>query len=322
MAVDGADARLWDSIVLGAGAAGLTAATFLARHGRSVLIVDDLMGNHLTNAGTVENFPGFPEGIAGADLAALLQQQALAAGAELHPAAAEGLTIVEGGSRRFAVATATGSRVARTVVVCVGSSLRRLGIDGEERFEGRGISHCATCDGPLFQDRHVAVVGGGDSALDEALYLTSFASKVTVFHRGTAPTGQSVLRERAQESPDIDLRADAEVLRLEGDQQLQALVVRDAEGAEERVDVGGLFVFVGLEPNTRFLDGVVELDRGGHVETDAWLQTSVPGIFAAGDIRRHSAAQFASAAGDGATAAIAVDRLLQAADREVAASSV
>jgi thioredoxin reductase (NADPH) len=321
MAVD-ANGPLWDSIVLGAGAAGLTAATFLARHGRSVLIVDDLMGNHLTNAGTVENFPGFPDGIAGADLAALLQQQALAAGAELHPAAAEGVAILEEETPRFEVATAAGSRLARTVVVCVGSSLQRLGIDGEERFEGRGISHCATCDGPLFQDRPVAVVGGGDSALDEALYLTSFASKVTVFHRGAEPTAQSLLRERAEASPTIHVRADAEVVRLEGDQQLRTLVVRDAAGAEERVDVAGLFVFVGLEPNTRFLDGVVELDRGGHVVTDPWLQTSVPGIFAAGDIRRHSAAQFASAAGDGATAAIAAHRLLEAADRHVTASSV
>jgi thioredoxin reductase (NADPH) len=215
------------------------------------------------------------------------------------------IRIVDAGNR-FRVGTSNGGWEARTVVVCVGSSLRRLGIDGEAEFEGRGLSRCATCDGPLFRGRDVAVIGGGDSAVSEALVLSEFASTVTLIHRGNSLGGQHVLRERLVAAANVAVRPGTEVVRLEGDGQVQRLVLRDAgSGAESTMNVGGVFAFVGLEPNTAFLKDVVDLDAAGHVVTDLWMGTSVPGLFAAGDVRQHSAAQFVSAAGDGATAAIA-----------------
>lgn len=316
MSDQGNEAATWDALVLGAGPAGLTAGLFLARHGRRVLMIDQFIGNHMTNAATVENYPGFPEGIAGPELSSLLQRQAMDAGAEFLPAAVEGLEVVEGERRLFRVSTDSGTRDGLTVVVCTGSRLRRLDVDGEARFEGRGVSHCATCDGPLFQGRPVAVVGGGDSALDEVLVLRELASTVTMIHRGPSPTGQWLLRKRALESPNVRVRPGMEVVRLDGDDQLKRVVLRDAAGSESAEDVAGVFVLVGLEPNSTFLERVVDLDETGHVVTNSWMQTSVSGIFAAGDIRRDSASQFISAAGDGATAALAAHRFL---DREEAA---
>jgi thioredoxin reductase (NADPH) len=305
-----------DAVVIGAGPAGLTAALFLARHGRDVVVIDELLGNHLLNAATVENFPGFPSGVQGPELWTLLQQQALEAGATFVPATAEGIETIDDGRRVFRVDTGAGTQDALTVILCMGSSLRRLNVDGEARFEGRGVSHCATCDGPLFHGRHVAVIGGGDSALDEALVLGESASQVTVVHRGDALSGQSVLRQRVAAHPSIAVRARTQVVRLEGDGLLEGVVLRDdVSGEESHMSVAGVFTFIGLEPNTRFVGDLVELDQAGHVVTDTWMQTSAAGLFAAGDVRRHSAAQFVSAAGDGATAALAAHRFLESGKR-------
>jgi thioredoxin reductase (NADPH) len=296
-----------DALVLGGGPAGLTAGTFLARHGRSTLIVDRFVGNHLINAGSVENYPGFPEGIGGADLAARLQAQAAAAGAQFAAATVEAVGTEDG---EFTVTTDDGEHRARSLVVCTGSRLRRLGVDGEERWDGNGISECATCDGPLFRGQPVAVVGDGDSALDEALALTGFASSVTLIHRGPALAGQQALRDRVAADDGIRTRPETSVVGFDGEDRLTGVVVRDAAGRESVEPAAGAFVFIGLEPNTTFLRGVVELDEADRVIVDASLATSVPGIFAAGDVRRDSSAQFISAAGDGATAALTAHRFL------------
>jgi thioredoxin reductase (NADPH) len=301
------DGQVWDALVLGAGAAGLTAAMQLARHGRRAAIVDGFTGNHMMNAATVENFPGFADGILGADLWAALQGQALAAGAELLPGTVERVEL-DGGT--FTVTTDSGAHPARAVLACTGSSLRRLGVEGEEGFAGRGLSECATCDGPLFQGQPVAVVGGGDSALDEVLALTEWASEVALVYTGAEPTAQQALRDRVGELQRVRVHADTEVVALQGEDNLSGVVLRNGVGVQSVADVAGLFVFVGLVPNTAFLEGLVELDGDGRVAVDPWMATSVPGLFAAGDIRRDSASLFVSAAGDGATAAVATHRFL------------
>lgn len=299
---------MYDATVIGAGPAGLTASLFLSRHGRSVRLIDELLGNHMTNAGRVENFPGFPSGIEGPELWATLQQQAIDAGASFSAATVDRITPA-GGS--FRIATGVGEEESRSVVVCVGSKLRSIGADGEERLVGRGLSHCASCDGPLFAGRDVAVVGGGDAAVDSALILSSFVDSVTVVHRGQALRAQHVLRDRLEQTENVRVLLETEVVGMEGDATLEALVLRGSSGALSRLEVGGVFVLVGLQPSTEFLQDIVELDSGGHVVTDRWLKTSVPGIFAAGDVRVDSSRQFASACGDGATAALAAHRFLQ-----------
>ncbi len=302
------DSTLWDALILGGGPAGLTAGLFLARHGRTALIVDQFTGNHLINAGVVENFPGFPEGIGGADLAARLQAQAAAAGAQMTAGAVERVEPSADGS--FTVTTDGEALAGRSVLVCTGSRLRRLGVEGEDALAGRGISECATCDGPLFRGQPVAVIGDGDSALDEALALSGMASSVSLIHRGPELAGQSALRERVAAGDAIRLRPGTTVVGFTGDDRLTGVVLRDAGGREWVDEAAGAFVFVGLEPNTAFLRGVVELDDAGRVIADASGATSAPGIFAAGDVRRDSSAQFISAAGDGATAALAAHRHL------------
>lgn len=264
----------------------------------------------MVNAGLIENFPGFPEGIAGPEFFALLQRQALDAGVRFVPARAERIEDVDG---TFNVATAVGDTWARCVIVCVGSAIRELGVEGETYFRGRGISHCATCDGPLFRGRRVAVVGGGDAALDSALHVSSLASSVTIIHRGLALTGQRTLQDRLESRENIDVLLETVVLGFEGSDALESLIIRHA-GADVRLAIDGVFVFAGLKPNTQFLSNLVDLD-GGHVITDQWLATSMPGIFAAGDIRMCSARQFVAAAGDGATAAIAAHSFLETATR-------
>jgi thioredoxin reductase (NADPH) len=201
---------------------------------------------------------------------------------------------------------------ARAVIVAAGSALKSLGVPGEEVFRGRGVSHCASCDGHFFSGRDVCVIGGGDSALDEALVLTEHAARVTIFHRGTAFDAQQVLIERAAANDKIEIVPATAVEEIFGDDSVAGVRLRDLNARTVRDHpVKGVFVYVGLEPNSAFLRGVVALDPAGHVDTDIMMRTSVPGIFAAGDIRAHSVAQLAAVAGDGATAASAAWRYLK-----------
>ena len=301
--------REYDLVVIGAGLAGLTAALYGARHGLHTAVVDQMgAGGQIINAERVEDFPGFPEGIPGYDLGPLVQEQAEAAGAEFVLDTATGLSIE--GANRIVTCDAEDELRARAVIVACGSSFRRLGIPGEEQFTGRGVSTCATCDGPFFIDEPVCVIGGGDSALDEALVLANFGSSVTVFHRGGDLEGQDVFRRRIAGSPKIEVVLNATVEAILGDDAVSSVRVAAGGAAAERA-MRGVFVYVGLEPNTAFLRGVVELDPAGHVVTDIMMQTSVPGVFAAGDLRQHSVRQLVSAAGDGATAAIAAYRYVK-----------
>jgi thioredoxin reductase (NADPH) len=301
--------RDFDVIVIGAGTAGATAAMFAARLGRTVAVVEQLgPGGQIINATRVENLPGFPDGIPGIEFGPLLHEQAEAAGAELMLDTVEGLAVE--GTRRV-VRCAGDILRAPAVIVAAGSTLRALGVPGEQEFLGKGVSHCASCDGPFFKGQSVCVVGGGDSAIDEALVLAEFAQRVTVLHRGPEIEAQQALLARARAVPAIDITVSHAVEEILGNGTVASVRVRDLASGDVRLEpCGGVFIFVGLEPNTKFLGGLVTLDAGGHIETDIMMRTSVDGIFAAGDIRKHSVAQCAAAAGDGATAAIAAHRYL------------
>jgi thioredoxin reductase (NADPH) len=292
----------FDVVIVGAGVAGLTAAMFVARHGVKVAVVERTApGGQIINAERIENFPGFPDGIAGHELGPLLHEQAEASGAELRLDTVEAIELA---GTHHIVRAAAGELRTRTVIVAAGSALRALGIPGEEKFRGKGVSHCASCDAPLFAGQDVCVIGGGDSALDEALVLARHAARVTVFHCDATPSAQQVLIDRAAAARNVEMCRESLVEEILGQDAVTGVQV-SVSGASRVHNVRGVFIYVGLEPNTLFLRGLLALDPAGHIETDAMMRTSVEGIFAAGDIRAGSVAQLAAAAGDGATAALA-----------------
>ena len=288
----------------------MTAGLYASRAGmRTVLLERMMSGGQIVNADKIENLPGFPEGISGSDLGLLVQDQATKYGLDVQLSEVTGITQDNGS---WALEAYDGSYSAKSVILAGGSTLRKLGVPGEERLHGAGVSYCATCDGAFFMDETVGVVGGGDSALDEAVVLTEFASKVVIFHRRDELRAQSVLQDRAQADPKIEMSWNTEVTEVIGEAQVEGVSVRDTvTGETSRVDLAGLFIYIGLGPNTSYLRDVVELDRAGHVPTDIWMRTPAPGLLAAGDIRQSSASQLATAAGDGATAAIAARRYVE-----------
>jgi thioredoxin reductase (NADPH) len=297
-----------DVVIVGAGVAGLTAAMVAGRHGVKVAVVDRIgVGGQISTVERIENFPGFPLGIAGHELGPLLHEQAEAAGVEFMLDTIESIAS-EGG--RFLV-RGVDTLQARAVIVAAGSAPRSLGISGEESFLGKGVSHCASCDGPFFKGEEVVVVGGGDSGVDEALVLAAHAARVTVVHRGASLRAQQSVVARASADPRIAILLDTVVEEIVGGDAVSGVRLRDQKSGEARLQpVKGVFVHVGLEPNTIFLQGLVALDGAGHIETDAMMRTSRPGLFAAGDIRKGSVALIAAVAGDGATAAVAAVRYL------------
>jgi thioredoxin reductase (NADPH) len=302
--------RDFDLIVVGAGIAGATAAMFGGRLGLRVAVVEQLgPGGQIINATRIDNMPGFPQGIAGIELGPLLHEQADAAGAEFVLDTVESLAL-DGPQRLLTCSTETLS--APALIIAAGSTLRNLGIPGEAALIGRGVSHCASCDGPFFGGKRVCVVGGGDAAIDEAIVLSEFAAQVVVVHRGPAITAQRALVDHANGIDTIEIVPGTTVEEILGDGAVSAVRLKDVATGEVREEpFDGVFVFVGLEPNTAFLGGLVTLDTAGHITTDLMMQTSLDGVFAAGDIRAHSVALLAAAAGDGATAAAAAHRYLQ-----------
>jgi thioredoxin reductase (NADPH) len=309
-----------DLIIVGAGVAGLTAAMFAGRCGLKPIVVEQLgAGGQIINAERIENFPGFPQGLGGHELGPLLHEQAEAVGAEFMLDTVQGLEVqrldvqaLEGRGEQRIVRCAGESLRAPAVIIAAGSALRPLGLAGEETFRGRGVSHCASCDGAFFAGRDVCVVGGGDSALDEALVLAEHAARVTVFHRGEGLSAQHALQTKAAANGKIEIVLRTTVEEIVGAEAVSAVRLRNAAtGAMRLQEVKGVFIYVGLEPNTAFLRDVLVLDAAGHIVTDIMMRTSLAGVFAAGDIRQHSVAQLAAAAGDGATAAMSAFRYLQ-----------
>jgi thioredoxin reductase (NADPH) len=300
----------FDVIIIGSGLAGLTAGLFAARQGLSTLVMEsNIPGGHLISIDKIEDFPGFPDGVAGYDVCPSVQRQAADSGAEFERSEVLSLTAQEG---LWSVATPDSQRLAKSVIVATGSSLKNLNVPGETKLMGRGVSHCASCDGPLYSGQTVGVVGGGDSALQEALALANSVERVLVIHEGSEFSAQQNYRQRVLRETKITPRYRTVIEEVLGDVVVTGVRVRDlASGEGAQVDLAGLFVYVGMKPNTELLRGIVRLSDTGHVPTDVSMSTDRPGLYAAGDIRQNSAGQAISAAGDGATAAIAAHRYIK-----------
>jgi thioredoxin reductase (NADPH) len=303
----------YDLICIGGGPASLTAALYAAREGLEVLVIEKSgLGGQAGVTERLDNFPGFPDGIGGADFADRLAQQARRFNVELLQA--QEVTDIRREEESLYVKTADGNEYgARAVLVATGSTYRRLGAPGEEDLIGAGIHFCATCDGPFYKGQHVVVIGGGNSAGEESLFLARFVEKVTILVRGEALTASQIVIDKVMANPKIELRYNTEVVEFHGEGgKLSGLTVKDRRsGATEKITPKGAFVFIGLSPNSGFLPAAIERDKHGFVITKPTLETSLSGVFAAGDVRLGSTKQAASAVGEGATAALMVREYLK-----------
>ena len=307
----------YDVLVIGGGLAGMTAAMYAARYGLSVGVIERMMGGaSIINVEKIENYPGLPDGIMGADLAAAAQEQAMNAGAQFIMA--ETSAIAAQDEHRL-VQTDAGQYRAQALIIAAGSTLRTLGIPGEDEFAGRGVSQCATCDGPLYAGETVGVAGGGDSAADEALVLTQYAQKVLLFHRRDTLRAQKALADQVLNHPKIKIIWNTIIDEILGETAVTAVrattltPANQTAGQQTEYQLSGLFVYIGLTPNSgNITQGLLETDPAGHIPVNLSMETAIPGIYAIGDIRQHSSSQLISAAGDGATAAIAAHRYITA----------
>jgi thioredoxin reductase (NADPH) len=299
----------YEVIIIGGGPAGLTAGLYTSRAGvKSLLVERGLFGGQIVNATLVENYPGFPEGISGLELGSLMQQQAVRYGLEV--VTAEVTSVAPG--QPYSVSTTEGSFEAEAIIIAAGSEYRKLGVPGELRLSGHGVSYCATCDGFLFRDREVAVVGGGDTAITDALELSRHAKKVYVIHRRDQLRAGQILQQQAFAQPKLEFIWSTVVEEILGEKLLSGLKLRNVKTEQHSIlEVAGVFVAVGLTPNSQCFSDTVKLDDAGYIITGETMATSAPGIFAAGDIRKNSARQIAAAVGDGATAAMSAFRYLQ-----------
>lgn len=299
----------YDVVIIGGGPAGLTAGMYVARARLKVVLLEGAFpGGNAAITDRIDNYPGFPFGISGPDLMNRFREQAERFGLEIRVAEVTRLE-VDGGTAR--VITTAGDYSARVVIIASGARRQELGVPGEAEFTGRGVSYCATCDGPFFENRVVAVIGGGDSAVEEAIYLTSFARKVYLIHRRDKLRANRAAREKALANPRIEFRFNRVVERFEGKDSLRNLVLLNTQSGEvERLAVEGVFVSIGMKAASDFLGGLLET-RDGYIITDADMNTSVPGVLAAGDIRYKLTRQVATAVGDGATAGIQAVRLCE-----------
>jgi thioredoxin reductase (NADPH) len=297
-----------DIVIVGGGPAGLAAGLYAARARRkTVLLEKGVIGGQIALTELVENYPGVPS-INGFDLAQTMLKQAESYGLETRSAAVAAL---EQEGKRWLVRTADDEYVGKAVIVTAGADYNRLGVPGEERLTGRGVSYCATCDAAFFKGQHVAVVGGGDAALDEGLFTTRYADKVTVIHRRDQLRAGAILQERAFANPKMEFIWNTVVTDILGEEAVTGVRLHNREtGEESTADVAALFIFIGQHPNTDFLRGRVSMDGGGHILVNEWMETELPGLYAAGDARQNAARQVVSSAGDGAAAAIAAEHYL------------
>ena len=298
--------RPYDVVIIGSGPAGLTAGMYAARADLRVLaIAGDSTVSQVTATDLIENYPGIPDGINGFDLAERLKLQAVQFGLKTASGDVTAVSRKTWGEKDGWEISAGAMRYgALAVIIATGADWRRLGVPGEERFIGKGVSFCATCDGPFYRNREVAVVGGGDTAIQEAIYLTRFAKKVTVIHRRDRLRATAILQKRALGNPKIAFAWNSVVESIEGLDLVQWVRLKDVKtGALRELCADGVFIFVGLTPNTAAFRGLIALDQVGYVTVDANMQTSVPGIFACGDCTAKRLRQVVTACGDGATAA-------------------
>ncbi len=305
--------KIYDVVIIGGGPAGLTAGVYAGRARMATLLVEKgISGGQMALTEMVENYPGFPRGIAGAELANRMEEQATHFGVEILNDEVEGLEVQEPVK---VVRTAGGGEVrTRCLILATGADHRRLGVPGEEEYSGRGVSYCATCDGAFFRDQDLIVVGGGDSAVEEGLFLTRFARSVTIVHRRDELRAQAILQERAKREPKVRFVWNTVVEAIHGDgQKVTGVATRDVRtGQRGELPAAGVFIYVGMNPGTAFLPAGVALDGEKYVVVDGNLQTSVPGVFAAGDCRQKQVRQVANAVGDGTVAAMMAEKYVAA----------
>jgi thioredoxin reductase (NADPH) len=303
-------AKLYDVIIIGSGPAGYTAAIYAARANLSVLMFQGYqVGGQLMLTSDVENYPGFEEGILGPPMMEKFEAQARRFGTEMIP---EDVNEIDFSRRPFKITTDSGEYLARTIIIATGASAKWLGLPSEQRLQGRGVSACATCDGFFFKNKDVAVVGGGDTALEEAIFLTRYVNHVTLIHRRDSLRASKIMQDRAFKNPKISFIWNSDVTEVLGEDEVTGLRLRDVKSGEEGiVPVQGLFLAIGHKPNTDLFKGVIEMDRAGYIVPTEYTMTNIPGVFAAGDVTDHRYRQAVTAAGDGCRAAIDLERWLE-----------
>ncbi len=302
----------YDLIVIGSGPAGLTAALYGARDGLDVLVIEKSgLGGQVGITDRLDNFPGFPDGIAGGEFADRVVRQARRFGVEILQA--QEVTKIRSEAESCYVTTAGDQEYgARAILLATGATYRRLNVPGEEELIGAGVHFCATCDGPFYKGQHVAVIGGGNSAAEEGLFLTRFADQVTMLVRGEAVKASPFVIDKLAEHPQVEVLTNTEVISLQGENKLTAITIRHkVSGETTEIHPDGAFVFIGMSPNSSWLPPMIKRDSYGFIITSLSLETNVPGVFAAGDVRAGATNQAASAAGEGATAALMIREYLK-----------
>jgi thioredoxin reductase (NADPH) len=303
-------AKLYDVIIIGSGPAGYTAAIYAARANLSVLMLQGYqVGGQLMLTSDVENYPGFEEGILGPPMMEKFEAQARRFGTELIP---EDVISVDFSKRPFKVTSDSGENQARAVIISTGASAKWLGLPGEQRLQGRGVSACATCDGFFFKNKDVAVIGGGDTAMEEATFLTRYANHVTVIHRRDTLRASKIMQDRAFKNPKISFIWDTEITEVLGENEVTGLRLRNVKTNEESIfPIQGFFLAIGHQPNTDLFKGILDMDKVGYIIPVEHTMTNIPGVFAAGDVTDHRYRQAVTAAGDGCRAAIDAERWLE-----------
>ena len=301
--------KIYDVMVIGGGGAGLTAALYTARANLSTILFEKLVsGGQIASTDLVENYPGFTEGVLGPEIAQKMEAQAVRYGTQM---VYEEVKILSRKKDFFEAVSAEASYAARTVILAMGASFRMIGLPNERELTGKGVSYCATCDGAFFKGKKVVAVGGGDSALQEGIFLTRFAERVTIVHRRDKLRASPILQERAKMNAKINFIWDAVVDKIEGEKKVEAVLLRNVKtGDTQRVAAEGVFVFIGHDPNSGLAKGFVKLDEKGYIVTNASLATSLPGVFAAGEVRQGAVRQLVTACGEGCAAALAVQAFL------------
>jgi len=301
----------WDIIIIGGGPAGLTAGLYSGRARRRTLMLEKAaVGGQAATTDHIENYPGFPDGVGGFELTQLMRSQAERFDVEIREITAVDSIEADGDDRL--VVTESETFRSRAVIIASGAEPSTLGIPGEAELRGRGVSYCATCDGAFYRDLEVAVVGGGDSAIEEAVFLTKFASKVYVIHRRDELRAARILQERAFENPKIEIVWDSHLKKILGEGKVEEIVIENKNTHERKsIMLAGVFIYIGTVPNTTFCAGSISLDDRDYLVTDEKLETSMPGVFAAGDCRANLLKQVAVAVGEGALAAVEADKYIE-----------
>ena len=299
-----------DLIIIGAGPAGLTAGLYAARARLKTLMLEKLSpGGQVLMTDWVENYPGFPDGISGFELMDKMRRQAEKFGLDIKSTEVSRLDVLK---EKQILATDNGNLESKAIILACGATPQRLGIEGESLLTGKGVSYCATCDGPFYREQEVAVIGGGDTAVEEALFLTKFASRIYLVHRRDKLRATKLLQERAWSEEKIEIIWDSIPKRIVGEAGVEGIDLKNVKtGEESHLPVQGVFVFIGYRPNNELVKGLLECDERGFVVTNKYMETSETGVFAAGDITSKLLRQISTAVGDGATAAFAAERYLE-----------